>query len=189
VRRDAAEQRTRSLGAESPRRALSRGERRQPEARERERMSRPSQRTEHRRVNPRPILHDPTDHTAIGIRVAVEPARGALDIAMDRGRRTPVQRMREHHRRLDPLETELRQRQRLKQRRRDAERMDGRAEVVHEPGQRQLPGSRAAADGRFGLEDDDLATGLGNHNCRGEPIGAGADDDGVGHMMQSAVDS
>ena len=57
-----------------------------------------------------------------------------------------VERMREHHRRLDPVEAVRAERQRAPEWRRDREGMDGRADVVHEAGQRQRRRAHAAAD-------------------------------------------
>ena len=57
--------------------------------------------------------------------------------------------------------------------------MDGRADVVLESGQRQLLGSRAAADGLVPFEHEDAKPGASQDDGGGETVGAGADDYGV----------
>jgi len=84
--------------------------------------------------------------------------------------------VRERGRRLDPLDAEA---ERPKERRCRAERVDGRADVVPEPGERQLERARAAADRVLRLEDEDGPSGLGEGDGGGEPVRACADDDGV----------
>jgi hypothetical protein len=87
-----------------------------------------------------------------------------------------VERMRERGGRLDPVDVEL---ERPEERRRDAERVDGRADVVPEAGERELGRARAAADAVLRLEDEDRASGLRESDRGGKPVRAGADDDGV----------
>jgi hypothetical protein len=48
-----------------------------------------------------------------------------------------------------------------------------------EAGKRELLGSRSAADGSGSLDDEDRASRLGEGDGGGEPVRAGADDDGV----------
>jgi len=57
--------------------------------------------------------------------------------------------------------------------------MDRRADVVAEAGQRQLRGARPAADRVPRFEDEDRASRLGEGDGGGQPVRAGADDDGV----------
>jgi hypothetical protein len=84
--------------------------------------------------------------------------------------------MRERERRLDPVDV---QRERSEERRSRGERMDGGTDVVPEPGERQLGRTRAAANRVLRLEDEDRASRLGEGDGGGEPVRAGADDDGV----------
>jgi hypothetical protein len=84
--------------------------------------------------------------------------------------------MRERGGRLDPVDGEL---ERPEERRRSAEWVDGRADVVPETGQCQLGRARAAADAVLRLEDEDGASGLRKSDRGGEPVRARADDDGV----------
>src|SRR5205807_1375624 len=74
-----------------------------------------------------------------------------------------------------------RQRQRLPERRRDPEGMNGRADIVSEPGKRQLGGARATADRRVRLEDDDAAPSLCEDDGRAQAVWARSDDDGISH--------
>ena len=48
-----------------------------------------------------------------------------------------------------------------------------------EAGQRELRGARAPADRVARLDDEDRASGLRKRDGGGEPVRAGADDDGV----------
>jgi hypothetical protein len=57
--------------------------------------------------------------------------------------------------------------------------VDGRAEVVPEAWECQFDRARAAADAVLRLEDKDRASGLRKSDRGGEPVRAGADDDGV----------
>jgi hypothetical protein len=87
-----------------------------------------------------------------------------------------VERMRERGGRLDPVDVEL---ERPEERRGGGERMDCRADVVPEAWECQLGRARAAADAVLRLEDEDRAPGLREGGRGGEPVRAGADDDGV----------
>jgi hypothetical protein len=82
----------------------------------------------------------------------------------------------ERRRRLDHSEVES---ELAEKRRRGRERMDRGADVVPESRKRQLGGARAAADRVPSFEDEDGAAGLGQRERGGEPVRAGADDDGV----------
>jgi hypothetical protein len=57
--------------------------------------------------------------------------------------------------------------------------MNRRAGVVAEARQRQLECASAAADRVLRLEDEDRSSGLRERDGGGEPVRAGADDDGV----------
>jgi hypothetical protein len=86
-----------------------------------------------------------------------------------------VERMRERGGRFDPVDVEL---ERPEERRSGGERVDGRADVVPEAGERQLGSARAAADAALRLEEEDRASGLRKSDRGGEPVRA-ADEDGV----------
>ena len=78
--------------------------------------------------------------------------------------------------RLDEVEVEL---ERLEEGRRGGQRVDRRADVVTEAGQGEFRRARAPADGVARLDDEDRASGLRKRDGGGEPVRAGADDDGV----------
>jgi len=84
--------------------------------------------------------------------------------------------MGERRQRFDPVDAEV---ERVEEWRRGRERMDRRADVVTEAGQRQLGGPRAASDRVACFDDEDRASGLRKRDGGGEPVRAGADDDGV----------
>ncbi len=65
-----------------------------------------------------------------------------------------------------------------------AHRMTAGADVVREAGQRQLGGARAAADLVAGLEDPHRRAAARQLDRRGESVRAGADDDGVVHLLR-----
>ena len=62
------------------------------------------------------------------------------------------------------------QRQRLKKRRDASHGVDGRANVVFEPGQRQLLGARTAADGFVRFEYEDVDSGAGKRDRSSEAV-------------------
>ena len=80
-----------------------------------------------------------------------------------------------------PSEAALRQVDRLEERRDAAERVDRRAAVVDEAGQRQLLRPEPAADAVRHLDDIHRMTGPGEADRCGEPVGAAPDDDRVRH--------
>ena len=80
---------------------------------------------------------------------------------------------------MDPLDAVPGEVHGPEERRRDPQRMGGRADVVDEPGQRQLGRPRAAADGVGRLVDAHGAPRTGELDRRGEAVGAAAHDDRV----------
>ena len=66
--------------------------------------------------------------------------------------------------------------------------MDRRAGVVHEAGKRQLLRAATAAHGLRALDEVDPAAGAGQHDRGGEPVGPGADDDGVVRALRQPRD-
>ncbi len=113
--------------------------------------------------------------------VVAETGRGSFRRALEQDRGPVVERVRERRGRLDPLDAVLRERQRAKERRRDPERVDRRADVVDEARQRQLGRPRASANRVGGLEDAYSDTGPRQHDRRGEPVRPGTDHDRVRH--------
>ena len=94
-----------------------------------------------------------------------------------------VERVDEGHLGVDELETVSLEAGCLEERRHRGQRVDGRAHVVLEPGQRQLGGAGAAADGVGRLEDEHGAAGLGARDGGGETVGPGSHDHDVRHRF------
>ncbi len=162
--------------------ACRRPQRLQSESREREGMAGKGRRSEHRALEPRPVVDDRADRLPVGV-ARRAPALGRSPRAIA----PPAPRC---HRRTDgrasrtaaihssPCAASGSVRQNGDA---IAERMNGRADVVDEAGQRQFGRAHAAADGLVGLEDDDLASGLRQHDGRAQAVRPRTDDDGVNH--------
>jgi len=76
-----------------------------------------------------------------------------------------------------------------KERRRQHQRVDGRAHVVQEARQRQLLGAAATSRQRCTFVDFDGATSTGDRQRRRQPVGTGADHDGIeiGHRQPTVA--
>jgi hypothetical protein len=74
--------------------------------------------------------------------------------------------MRDHHWRFNPFEAEAVERERPQKWRGERERMNRRADVMDEAGQRELSGATASADGLGRFEHDDLVASLRQDNRR-----------------------
>ena len=140
------------------------------EARQLQRMAWRARWPEHIRFDLGPRVDDRPDQPPVGGRVILQLGRRALDRSMNDGARPIVEGVREHRSRLDPFEAVRFERQRAKERRLGRERMNRRADVVHEARQSQLCRANAAAEGRLGFENDDLAAGLRDDDRRGEAV-------------------
>jgi hypothetical protein len=81
--------------------------------------------------------------------------------------------------RVDELETVVGEREVAKGRRGCAERVEGRADVVDEPRERELGGARAAPDRLLRLADEDGPARPRERDGGREPVRPGPDDDGV----------
>ena len=109
---DAGEQRASPIvGEYLPRQALGRTERLKPEADDRSRVSRQARRRQDGTLEPRPGLHQCSDQRSIGIPITIQTARRAFDRSIDETAAAVVERMREHGRRFDPLQSMGRERQ------------------------------------------------------------------------------
>ena len=182
VRREPGEEAARLLAAErEPRERRRRRRRPHAEARQRERMRGNVQRREDVLEQRLGIAGERREEPPPARLVLAEPAHGRVRRALEQGRGSVVERVRERRRRLDPLEAVLRERQRAEERRRDAERVDRRADVVDESRQRQLGRARAAAHGVGRLEHAHRDPGPRQHDRRRQPVRPGADDDRVRH--------
>jgi hypothetical protein len=113
------------------------------------------------------VPHERPEEPSPAIVVLAERGHRRLGRALEQDRGSVVERVGDRGGRLDPVEPVLGERQRPKQRRRDPERMDRRADVVDEARQRQL-GRAASASDRVGcFEDAHRAAGAGEHDrCR-----------------------
>ena len=80
---------------------------------------------------------------------------------------------------LDELHAVSCQVDRPEERRREGQRQDRRADVVAEPGERQLRGPRPATGLGRGLVDADRAPGTGQGDRGGQAVRSGPDDDRV----------
>ena len=87
---------------------------------------------------------------------------------------------------MDELEPVRRERERAEERRAGNERVDRRAEVVDEARKRQLGRPRAAAGLVGALAHENLEALAGERDRGCEPVGARADDDGVGSQATPA---
>jgi hypothetical protein len=133
-------------------------------------MPRPPQRTKHGVVDRGPVRDDAIEHALIDGAVGAKRIGGARDGAIGDRRAAAIERMCEHHRRLQPVHAMLAKRHRAEYRRRDGEGVDGGAHVVDEPGQRQRRGSAAAADRVRAFQDEHLSPRSGDHDRRGEAV-------------------
>ena len=113
----------------------------------------------------------------VGTRVRAQTASGRSDGALEQHGRAVVERVRERHLGLHELEAVLVERKTAQERRGQGQRVHRRAGVMHEARQRELLRAAAAAEGVGALEHRDLTSGLRQCDRRGQPVGAGADDD------------
>ena len=118
----------------------------------------------------RPGVDERPKEAGVGISVPAEPLRGLHDRAAQHDGLAVVERMRERKRRLDPLEAVILERNRPEERRGGGHRMDRRAEVVDEPGERQLARAEAAADLLGRLANEHRAAGPGELDRGGEAV-------------------
>ena len=128
----------------------------------------------------------PDEPPVPGVVLAERFAR-RLDRALEQRRRPVVEGMRERGRRLDPLDAARSEWDRPEERRHQRERVDRRADVVDEAGERELSRARAAADRLPRLEHAHRDAGTGQRDRRGQAVRPGADDDRVRHARSSLV--
>ena len=127
------------------------------------------------------------EDAAPGRPVAAEPRAGLVQRADHDARGSVVQRVCEVDLGKPPDQAVLGQRQRAQVRRRDAERVHRRAHVVEKTGHGQLRGAGAATDRVLALEHRDRPARLCEGDRGGQPVGTGADDDGVeGHRFSGS---
>src|SRR5262245_36050486 len=103
------------------------------EANDWKRVSRPPGRSQDGVFQQRPRIDDATDDPPVGPTVLAKSVRGFFDVPIHGGTSAIVEGMGEHHRGREPLETVLFEWKRAKKWRREAERVNGRADVVDKP--------------------------------------------------------
>ena len=171
--------------ARQPRR---RAEGARAEARQHQRMARRAQRAEdlaHELVG---IADERIEQPAVGLRVRAESAGRLLHGALQHHRGAVVERVGQRRVGVRQLEPVLGQRQAAQEGRSERQGVHRRARVVHEAGQRQLLRAAAAAHGLGALDEGDPAAGPGQHDRRGQPVGARADYDGVVRVLRQPRD-
>ena len=115
-----------------------------------------------------------------------EPGGRGFQRAVAGGGGAVIERVGEGDRRMNPLQPVALQPERLKEGRPGGERMDGRAAVVPDAGQRERFGGSAAADGALRLAQRDAPAGLREHDRGRQAVRAGADHrGGVSHGEES----
>ena len=190
VRGGAGEERARPLGRERALREGSRSRERvqrapRPErnCETRERARRGRERPDQHGLDERPVLDERADQRAVGVTVLAEPLRSGVEVALEHHRSAVVERVRGLRVRLHPLDVEV---ERAEERRVRAERLDRRAHVVHEAGQRQLARADAAAERVLRLVDLDVEPGACQLERSGEAVRARPDDDRFHRRLRSA---
>ena len=136
---------------------------------------------EQRRRELVPLLDERLDQPPVGGAVAAELLDRLVERALEHDRRPVVERMRGRRAGMYPLDRQV---ERAEERRADRQRQHTRADVVQEPGQRQLLGVQAAAEVIGGLAHLDLHALLSQDDRRREPVRPRADDEGAAHARR-----
>jgi hypothetical protein len=124
------------------------------------------------------------EETHVRGRVGPELGRRRLERAPEQHRGLVVERVRHGHRRADPAEPVALERQRPEERRENAHRVAPRADVVQEPGQRQLRAPGAATHLVSRLEHAHGGARPRQLDGGREPVRPGADHDRVVHALR-----
>ena len=160
--------------------APGRTQRRQPESRERERMTRHVddwlQEFAPELVG---IAHQRTEQRAPGAPVRAEGVGRIDHRSLEDGRATAIERMGDRRVRLDQLDAARGQIDRCEERRCQGQRQDRGADVVLEAWERQLGGARSAAGRRGRLVDTDRAPCTGQGDRGGQPVRSGPHHDRI----------
>ena len=133
-----------------------------------------------------PLLDERRQQLAVRARVRSERVRRRADVELEHDGRLVVERMRDLRRRVHPLDREL---EPAEERRVLAHRVDRRADVVHEPRQRQLERARASADRLLLLVHGHVDAGFRERDRGAQPVGAGSDHDRGRHQGRKSVSS
>ena len=132
------------------------------------------ERREHERLDGTPACRERTNQPAVRIGVRAESLSRLVDAPHEQRSLLVVERMRDARGRLEPLHVEVELAEACG---RTSERMNRRANVVAESGQRQLLGPHAAANSVFRFVHDDVEPGASKRDRRCESVRTGADDD------------
>src|SRR5438105_7089686 len=184
MRREAGEQSSRAHAAERHASEEARGERAgKAEPRHDEGMPRNAdERSERVRGEIVPLRYEWRDQPSIRARVGAEVRRRRIDRALEKNRGAVIERVRERRGRLDPFQSLAREIELAKERRRGAQRMERRADIVHEPREGQLGGAAAAADRVVRFVDRDRVAFARELDSSRQPVRPAADDGGVDHQ-------
>ncbi len=180
VRRKTRHQRPGALAAETKR--CGRQERAAAKSRHQQGMARDARDRPERVVDQ--ILEtrgERPDDAGVGLRVGAEPCRRVPQRPDQRDGGPVVERVRDGDLGVDPFEPVLRETQPGEERRGRRHGMDRRADVVHEPRQRQRGAAGAAPDRRLRLVDAYRQACPGERDGSGEPVRSAPDHRRVDH--------
>jgi hypothetical protein len=149
------------------------------EARQQQRMPRRPRRAQQLREQRPRLPHQRAERLHVRALVDAEARRRLLDRPVQEHRGAVVERMCKRYIGVHEVERQLSQ-----ERRRERQRVHGGAQVVDEPGERQLRGAAAAAQRRLSFEHRDFHARAGEHERGGQAVRARADDD-RGHASRS----
>ena len=108
--------------------------------------------TEQHALDLSPRADERLDELAVRALVAPEPAGGGIEVALEQQRLAVVERMGRGRIRMHPVHVEV---ELAEKRGAERERVDRRADVMHEPWQREFGAARATARRVVGLQHDD----------------------------------
>ena len=128
------------------------------------------QRSEQCRLELFPPGADPSQQAVVRLCVRPQLCGGLVDRACDHNGGSVVERMGQGGRRLDHLEPVFRERKLSEEGRARDERMNRRADVVHESGQRQLRRAHASAERVLRLAYDEAPAGASEGDGRCKPV-------------------
>ena len=137
------------------------------------------QRVQERGTDARPVLVDPLPRGTVTRGAELEVGHAGGQVAAQDGRRSIDQRVGEHVGGVGPGEPVGVEIQRAHDRRCGGQRVEGAEEVVAEAGRGDLAGPHGSAGLGVRLEDEDLPALVGQDVGGDQPVGTGADDDGV----------
>ena len=124
-------------------------------------------------------LHERSHQARVAVAIGAQCGGRSLERVLQHDRVTIVERVRERGGGQSPGESELLERKRTEKRRRCGHGMNGRADVVTKPWERELLGARPSADPLVGLEHEDRMALLGERDRGSEPIRSRPYDDCV----------